>query len=99
MRSDEVVDLTCKNAGRLCVRFERAADGAVKTLDYAPKRRGWRGRYKWLVVGLLAAMGAGGARAWQRQQQQPRVMLGSMLPVQMPATGPAAPAGTVCPAE
>jgi hypothetical protein len=101
MRSDEVVDLICRNAGRLCVRFERTADGAVKTLDYAPQRRGWRGRYKWLVVGLLAAMGAGGAKAaWQRQQQ-PTVMLGSMVqPVRMPPTGPAAaPSGPTCPSE
>jgi hypothetical protein len=88
MRSDEVLDLICRNAGRLCVRFEQTADGAVKTLDYAPPRRGWRGRYRWLVVGLLAALGAGTARAAWLRQQQTTVILGGlgMAPIQTPTT-------------
>ena len=36
MRSDEVMDLFCRSAGRLCVRFEQLPDGGVKTLDYQP---------------------------------------------------------------
>ena len=104
MRSDEVVDLICRSAGRLCVRFEQTADGAVKTLDYAPKRHGWRGRYKWLAVGLLAAIGAGGARsAWQRQHQ-PTIVLGRIAPVQMPTTATSASSSSsssapTCPTE
>ena len=106
MGSEEVIDLVCDSAGRLCVRFERTADGTVKTLDYAPPRRGWRNRYRWLVVGLLAAMGAGGAReAWQRHQQaQTTRVLGMMVPMQVPtttgSTGPSglpAPAAPICP--
>jgi hypothetical protein len=99
MRSDEVVDLICRNAGQLCVRFERTADGAVRTLDYAPRRGGWRGRYRWLVVALLAALGAGSARAaWLRQQQTTVIMGGiGRAPMQIPATGSTELSTSTCP--
>jgi hypothetical protein len=89
MRSDEVADLICRTAGSLCVRFEREADGQVKTLDYAP-RRGWRMRYRWLVVGVLAALGAGiGRGAWQRHQPS-NIILGGIgpPPLAQPVTTP-----------
>jgi len=94
MRTDEVADLFCRSAGALCVRFERAADGQIKTLDYAP-RRGWRHGSKWLVLGVLAALGAGGARAaWQRQSTPPP----NMIMGGCPAPPMIAPAPTLAPA-
>lgn len=99
MDSDEVADLVCRNAGPLCVRFEQTVDGQVKTLDYqaAPGRRF---RKNWLVVAILAALGAGGARAaWQRQQANSsnvNVVVGTIVaPV---ATTPATPDGSTAPA-
>jgi hypothetical protein len=95
MRSDEVADLFCRSAGSLCVRFERAMDGQVKTLDYA-RPRGWRHGYKWLVLGVLAALGAGGARtAWQRQATPPPP---NMIMGGCPAPPMIAPAPTLAPA-
>ena len=63
MRSDEVVDLVCRNADGLCVRFERTADGQIKTLDYQPPPpRRWSMR--WLAVGFLTLIGAGALATW-----------------------------------
>ena len=99
MHSDEVADLICRNAGRLCVRFERALDGRVKTLDYeAPMRRGLG--MKWVAVALLAAIGVGGARAaWQRHQanianaNNMNMVAGMMAPIAPPpVTAPASAA-------
>ena len=101
MRSAEVADLICQNAGNLCVQFERAADGQVKTLDYQARRtRGWS-RYHWIVVGVLAAIGATvGRAAWQEQQSR-NMVRGQMLIVPAPTPAPLmnAPATTVCPTE
>ena len=97
MRSDEVVDLICGSAGRLCVRFEAAPDGQVKTLDYQPPPRGWRVRYKWLALGPLAAMGVGAARAAWHRQQQPVYFVGDIAPMQTPANGSVPAAAPTCP--
>ena len=54
--------LLCDAAGRQCVRFERASDGAIKTLDYrpaAPARHGWK---SWAGLGVLLAAAAGGVK-------------------------------------
>ena len=98
MRSDEVLDLICRNAGRLCVRFEQAPDGGVKTLDYAAPPK-WRVRTRWLVLGVLAALGVSGARAaWQRQQQPPPIMVGVMTaPVTPPPTSAPVQMGQAAP--
>src|SRR5688500_17622216 len=58
MRSNEVADLICRNAGALCVRFEQTADGQVKTLDYEPASKRSRLR-KWLLNGFAGGLGAG----------------------------------------
>jgi len=89
MRSDEVLDLICQSAGNLCVQFERAPDGQVKTLDYeqAAKSPWWR-RCHWIVVALLAAIGATVARAaWPKPPVQTQ-WRGAMLIVPPPAPPP-----------
>jgi len=55
MRRDEVADLLCREAGELCVRFERTADGAVRTLDYEPADRARRWG-EWLKSGAFAVL-------------------------------------------
>src|SRR5688572_7497716 len=95
MRSAEVLDLICRNAGQLCVQFERAADGQVKTLDYQPAsaaRPRWR--YHWIIVGVLAAVGATVGRAAWQQEQQSR-MRGAMVPMRVPSE----PVAASCPTE
>jgi len=56
MTLSEAEALICRQAGELCVRFTRFADGRIKTLDYcAPIARqglGWR---LWAVVAAVAA--------------------------------------------
>ncbi|HEX8911389.1 MAG TPA: hypothetical protein VF796_03440 [Humisphaera sp.] len=53
----EAERLVCESAGELCVRFARAADGTVVTVDYrqppAGTRRGWR---FWTGVGLIGGI-------------------------------------------
>src|SRR4051812_11443726 len=67
MRETEVADLLCRSAGDLCVRFQPAPDGRVKTLDYAPLR-GRMSTRRWLIVGTLAAVAAGcGNLFWHRR--------------------------------
>ena len=69
MTSIEVNDLICRAAGRLCVRLERASDGAVKTLDYQPidERRRWTRR--WILTGGVVALVAGCANViWSRNR-------------------------------
>jgi hypothetical protein len=59
MTSGEVADLLCRSAGNLCARFERAADGAVKTLDYQSKGEPSPARWKqWLATGVMAGVAA-----------------------------------------
>jgi hypothetical protein len=56
MPMDEAEKLLCESAGQLCVRFERAPEGKMLTLDYQPapagKRRAWA---LWTLVGGSAA--------------------------------------------
>ena len=54
---------TCASAGRLCVRFERLADGVVQTLDYRTSARTGRGRGWRFWTGLSACLAAGVALA------------------------------------
>jgi hypothetical protein len=70
MRSDEVAHLLCRNAGQLCVRVERLADGQIKTLDYqalAPRR--WS--LRWLALGILTLIGAGALATWLATPRYP----------------------------
>ena len=103
MRSDDVVGLICRSAGNLCVQFERAPDGQVKTLDYqSPPQSGWRVRYHWIIVGVLAGIGATiGRAAWQKQQPPPTVWRGAMVVTSPPSAAPATnpPMNSVCPTE
>ena len=54
----------CAGAGRLCVRFERAEDGAVQTLDYRTSGRAGRGWRFWTALGACLAAGVATANAW-----------------------------------
>ena len=93
MRSEEVADLVCRTGGRLCVRFQVAADGRVKTLDYAPPPARWRVSRRWVVFGIIAAMAAGAGRMF-RPREEPRIVAGVMMPVPVvpPAVPPVTPA-------
>ena len=77
MTRDQAERLICEAAGPLCVRFEQAPDGAVRTLDYAARRRsrGWR---FWTVVAACGALLAGVARAFVpgRLPPPPPVVMG-----------------------
>src|SRR5207247_3361788 len=77
MRRDEVTDLLCRSAGRLCVRFEQLPDGGVKTLDYQPLT-GREGRTRrWLLVGAIVSLMGGVANAmWHKKQPPPPVIMG-----------------------
>ena len=94
MRSDEVADLICRNAGELCVRFEQTADGQVRTLDYEPASR--RPRLPaWLSRGFVGGFVAGIAALIVAPALMPT--MGRMAPVRpttpigpLPATPPAA---------
>lgn len=64
MSRGEAERLVCEAAGRLCVRFERAVDGRVQTLEYrAPLRKG-RGWKFWTVASTCAASIVAGANAF-----------------------------------
>jgi hypothetical protein len=62
MRSDEVIDLVCHEAGRLCLRVTRDEDGRVVTLDYEPALATRTRRFKrWAVAAVFAPLGLGAA--------------------------------------
>jgi hypothetical protein len=64
MTQSEAERLVCDAAGQLCVRFSRAPDGRVQTLDYQPpagRRRGWR---FWTIVSTCAASLVAGANGY-----------------------------------
>jgi len=60
MNRTDAERLVCESAGSLCVRFARAQDGQIQTLEYQPargRRRGWR---FWTAAGTaVAALVAG----------------------------------------
>ena len=95
MSSGEVADLICRNAGDLCVRFDRAADGQIKTLDYAPPppkgRVGERIAEGALCVGIVAV-----AAAIVMPAMQPMGRMRIVRPAP-PAPVPAAAVGAVTP--
>jgi hypothetical protein len=84
MTSDEVADLVCRDAGRLCVRFERTEDGSVRTLDYQ-QRHPHQGRTRrWLIVAILTSLATTVAGfAIRRKPAPPSVVMGDMI-VAMP---------------
>jgi hypothetical protein len=51
---EEAERLLCEAAGRLCVRFERTEQGAIKTLEYAP-RISRRSYLFWTALGVVGA--------------------------------------------
>jgi hypothetical protein len=99
MGSEEVIDLVCESAGRLCVRFERTVGGEVKTLDYQPApsaRSRWRAVISGVVLAVATAIGAGVLV----ESLRPRRTMG-MMRIPPPAIGPggtAAPASPTAPA-
>jgi len=102
MTAGEAERLVCEAAGRLCVRYTVAADGAVQTIGYRPQppakwrwtRWGWR---VWAGVGVCGAAAATLAHvlvfgtSLVRRPQPPVVMGDMCVP---PITAPATPAGT-----
>jgi hypothetical protein len=92
----DAVDLICRNAGEMCVRFARGDDGVVRTLDYAPAARG-SGLRKWLCLSALLGLGAGvGNYFWQKPAPPPvpvapAPMLGGAMawPITPPTSAPA----------
>jgi hypothetical protein len=102
MRSDEVVDLVCRNAGRLCVRLERTSDGQVRTLDYEPTSATptWRARAIEGIMVLLTILGLGfvilGPMTTRTMGVIRRVPPRPIGPTALPAQAPAAPS-PVCP--
>lgn len=103
MPRDEAERLVCEQAGSLCVRFTRAADGAVLTLDYQRPGgvvRTWR---FWTVIVAFAGLAAAVANALGlgafTKPQQPIIVMGSPPPITAPVMGGACPAprGTAAP--
>ena len=86
----------CASAGRLCVRFERSADGMVQTLDYRhPPRRTGRGWRFWTALGACLATGTAAANAFIFRsalrlpppfgRPQPTVVMGDFAPALSPS--------------
>ena len=88
MTSDEVADLVCRDAGRLCVRFEREEDGSVRTLDYQ-QRHPHQGRTRrWLIVAILTSLATTVAGfAMRRKPAPPSVVMGDMIVTMPPRAG------------
>ncbi len=79
MPRDEAERLVCEASGRLCVRYEVAADGAVMTLDYQ-EPRGRRGGWRfWTAIGAVGALLAGAAQAIMSGRQQQTVMIAGAI--------------------
>ena len=79
--------LVCDSAGPLCVRFARADDGVVQTLEYrAPTKRprGWR---FWTVVSTAAAALVAGVNVYVLARGRPQPA-GNMMVVGMIAPPP-----------
>jgi hypothetical protein len=93
LRGDEVVDLICKNAGNLCVRYEQLPGGGAKTLEYADRSgEGLRTR-RWLLAGVIVSLLGGVANAmWHRKQPSaPPLLMTTRAPVPMVMGGISAP--------
>jgi hypothetical protein len=60
MPSDEAERLLCRSVGELCIRFTKAADGQVLTLDYRTMtgKRRWSWKI-WTVIALIGALTLG----------------------------------------
>ena len=102
MTTDEAERLVCEAAGRLCVRYNVAPDGAVQTIGYRPQappkwrwaRWGWR---VWAGIGVCGAAAATLAHLLVFgtslvRRPQPRVVMGDICV--SPVTTPAAPTGS-----
>lgn len=93
MTRDEAERLVCERAGRLCVRYQQTASGAVVTLDYSPPkaRRKWP---FWAMVGGAGAMVAAVFNVFatrSRLNPGPVVTMGMMMTtgsVAMPVVPP-----------
>jgi hypothetical protein len=55
----DVQNLLCEQAGKLCVRFTRLADGKIQTLDYCQPsgRKGYGWRFWAVICAVAAALG------------------------------------------
>lgn len=97
MSRDEAERLVCASGGDLCIRFARADDGQVMTLDYRskPVKLGWSWRV-WTLLSVVAALITGGVNALVfRSQPVPvviptppaprgQMVMGAMMPRTLP---------------
>ena len=97
MTLDEAQQLVCDRAGRLCVRYERDAQGRVVTLDYQRRERTGHTWRFWTFVGGTGALAAAVIRFVLGSPAPPLrptavlgdVMVGSVaLPASNPFTAP-----------
>jgi len=60
MPQEQAEQLVCQSGANLCIRFQRAPDGQIMTLDYwtQPKQRGWS-RKVWTGIAIAIALCAG----------------------------------------
>ncbi len=89
--------LVCEAAGPLCVRFARADDGAVQTLEYrAPTKRprGWR---FWTAVGTAAAALVAGVNAYVLARGRPAPPPALLTTLGKVAAPPTVVMGGACP--
>jgi hypothetical protein len=102
MKLEEAERLLCESAGSLCVRFHRAQDGQVVTLDYQeqPKRRSLL--WPLTLAAAISALAAGAifTRKPNPVTPVPVMTVGACLPMPRPTTTPtqsstAAPAGVM----
>lgn len=88
MSEADVQNLLCEQAGKLCVRFTRLADGKIQTLDYCPPsgRKGYGWRFWAVICAVAAALGAFvlGHSDLSRGGTQ---MMGAVMPVNPPPQG------------
>jgi hypothetical protein len=98
MSRSEAEKLVCESAGGMCVRFSRAADGRVRTLDYQPSTGGRRGWRFWALAsacfGSLTAA-AGGILFARGRAVPPPSVVGALVetPQAAPSAAPVAPDG------
>ena len=93
MSEADVQNLLCQQAGKLCIRFTRLADGKIQTLDYCPPsgRKGFGWKFWAAICTIAAALGA--ARLFVRQTMvvQGRMMVPPGPPPTVNSSSPQAP--------
>lgn len=81
MTMDEAQRLVCERAGRLCVRFERDAQGRTITLDYEARKRPARSWRFWSAIAAVLGLAGAVLRAllWQAPAPPPIPIMGDVV--------------------